>query len=448
MDIINYLRETSISIVGSDVSLGRLIVVIISLILLLYAYRAFIRYIFKRYAEIRKISPESKRRIRTILRFVFITFSGLFLVWGLDWNVDFFPTRQYKFSLLNIFQVLFIIEIAWFTDWIASRVILPKYFKAIVADKNLNEQTKQKITNHRIRRSIQYTIACLAILFITNKTQFDFTLFSFPIGKDNSYVPLRLSNIVFGVLIVLLARIISWAITQFSLRSYYTSKKIAKGSQIAISQLINYVIFVIAIFSALQVMGFQITILIGGLAALLVGVGLGLQQTFNDLMSGIIILFERSVEVGDVIEINEMVGTVQHIGLRSSIVEGRDNISIIVPNSKLVVENVINWSHTDDKIRFSITVGVDYKSDPEEVRNILLEIGEQNPYILNFPKPIVRLTNFGDFALNFEFLFWSRNYLIIEDVKSDLRFEISAAFKKSNITIPFPQQDVWLRNVQ
>jgi len=214
------------------------------------------------------------------------------------------------------------------------------------------------------------------------------------------------------------------------------------GSQYAINQLLKYFIYTIAIIVVLQNLGLQMTLILGGAAALLVGVGLGLQQTFNDFFSGIVLLFERSVEVGDVLQVGAEIGTVRNIGLRASQIEGRNNKIIIVPNSKLVNDNVVNWSSNDDKVRFHLDVGVSYESDAEEVKSLLVQAAKDNPYILNYPGPFVRLTTFADYSLNFELIFWSRNFIVIEDIKSDLRISIHKIFKEHNIEIPFPKQDI------
>ena len=176
------------------------------------------------------------------------------------------------------------------------------------------------------------------------------------------------------------------------------------------------------------------------------GVGLGLQQTFNDLTSGIILLFERSIEVGTVVDLGGTIGIVRKIGLRTSQVETRDNIIIIVPNSKLIVDQVVNWSHFDDKARFNVLVGVAYGSDTEKVKDLLLQVAKENAFVLDHPSPSVFFEGFGDSSLNFKLHFWSRNFMFIERVKSDIRFEIDRVFRVNEVTIPFPQRDLWFKN--
>jgi small-conductance mechanosensitive channel len=174
-------------------------------------------------------------------------------------------------------------------------------------------------------------------------------------------------------------------------------------------------------------------------------VGLGLQETFKDLFSGVILLFERRAEVGDVVEVDGLIGTVKRIGVRTSLVETRDNIVVIVPNSRLIVQHFVNWSHNDNKARFYIQVGVAYGSDTELVRQLLLDIARSNAEVIRHPAPFVRFVDFGNSSLDFQLHFWSHEFIRIEDVKSDMRFKIDQAFRENGVTIPFPQRDVWMK---
>jgi Small-conductance mechanosensitive channel len=205
------------------------------------------------------------------------------------------------------------------------------------------------------------------------------------------------------------------------------------------------VLYIFALFIAVENLGMKMTVIWGGAAALLVGVGLGLQQTFNDFFSGILLLFERSVQVGDVVNLDGMIATVKRIGLRTSLLETRESVSIIVPNSKLVTNNVINWSYYDQKARFWITVGVAYGSDTELVKKLLIESAKRQEAVLAYPKPLVRFVDFADSSLNFELHFWTTRFMYIEDLKSDIRFEVDKVFRANDIQIPFPQRDVWMR---
>ena len=212
--------------------------------------------------------------------------------------------------------------------------------------------------------------------------------------------------------------------------------------------LVKYFAWVIAIGFILETIGVKLTLLIASSAALMVGLGLGLQQTFNDVVSGIILLMERSVNIGDVMEVDGLVGKVVEMHLRTSRIQTRDGIFIIVPNHKFINEKVTNWSHNALAIRFSIKVGVSYKSDVERVKEVLYGCATSHPEVIidnNTIKPIVRLIDFGESSIDFEVLFWSKNIFYIENTRSELRFMIRRKFQETGIEIPFPQRDLHIK---
>ena len=349
-----------------------------------------------------------------------------------------------RYSLLII--GLIILVGAWLTEWFLNNIIINKYQKDLASDdtefKDL-ESTDQ--ARNSITKLVQYVVICLALIAIIKNFNLDFELFPYTINKEEEIF--RPSKILVIILVFLAAQIIVWLITQVVLFGFYQRKRIDKGSRFAINQLIKYVIYFIAAIVAIQSLGINMTLLLGGAAALLVGVGLGLQQTFNDFFSGLVLLFERTVSVGDILEVGGVVGTVKRIGLRSSIIETRANVSIVIPNSKLVNDNVNNWTHFVDYGRFSVEVGVAYGSDTSKVKKLLLKSVNDHPLILNYPTPFVRFESFGDSALLFTIYFFSNRFMIIEDVRSDVRFNIDKLFRENNINIPFPQRDLWVKNV-
>ncbi len=178
----------------------------------------------------------------------------------------------------------------------------------------------------------------------------------------------------------------------------------------------------------------------------MVGIGLGLQDSFRDLISGIIILVEGTVEVGDVLEVDGIVARVSNIGLRTSKLETRDRVSILVPNSSLVVNKVTNWTHDDQPTRFHIKVGVAYGSDLDLVTKLLIKSAASHHLVLDNPAPDVQFKSFGDSSLDFELLFYTKEFLRIEFLKSDIRYNVDKNFRENNVQIPFPQRDVWFRN--
>lgn len=229
------------------------------------------------------------------------------------------------------------------------------------------------------------------------------------------------------------------------LKAAQKANKLTIGQQYAYSQLAKYFISVLAIVLVLESLKQDVTILLAGSAALLVGIGLGLQQLFNDLVSGFFLLFEGTVRVGDIIEVDGMVSRVQEIGMRTSKVKNRDGISVVIPNSKIVSNSVINWTTDSSITRFTVSVGVAYGSDVQKVREILVGCANRHDEVVPSPKPICRFVEFANSSLNFDLLFWSKNRFRIEDVKSDIRFMINEEFSKNGIRIPFPQQDIHIK---
>ena len=245
--------------------------------------------------------------------------------------------------------------------------------------------------------------------------------------------------------IILLTKIVLWIIKTALFRKS-KSEKIDEGNTYALLQIIKYVVWVAAIGFILETIGIKVTILIAGSAALMVGVGLGLQQTFNDIISGIILLSERSIKVGDILEIDGDVVKIQQIGLRTSKGSNRDEISIIIPNSLITTNKVINWSHQSKKTRFNINVGVAYGSDVDLVIKVLKESALEHADISDKSLIEIRFADFGNSSLDFQVLFYSQNIFRIEKVKSEIRNIINRKFIENNITIPFPQRDLHIKS--
>ncbi len=243
------------------------------------------------------------------------------------------------------------------------------------------------------------------------------------------------------VIILIVTRAITMAMRSIFLNRIKHEKNIDYGN-FNIYKLVNYVIWILAVFIVLELIGVQLTIVLAGSAALLVGVGIGMQQIFNDSISGFFLLFERSLKINDVVEIDGIVGRVQDIGIRTSRIVTYDNIEMIVPNSKLVSATVINWSSNDHKTRFFLKVGVAYGSDVALVKKLLIEVAGAHSLILKNPPPIVLFSDFGDSSLNFELGFWTKKTFEHKIILSDLRFAIDKKFREHDVTIPFPQRDI------
>ncbi|MBT7825047.1 MAG: mechanosensitive ion channel [Bacteroidetes bacterium] len=256
---------------------------------------------------------------------------------------------------------------------------------------------------------------------------------------------IKVFSLVAIVVIFLLTKLTLWLIKKALFRKR-KKELVDEGNALALFQLIRYLIWVVSIGIILHVIGLKLTVLIAGSAALLVGVGLGLQQTFNDVISGIILLSERSIKVGDILEIDSDIVKIQSIGLRTSKGLNRDEISIIIPNSLITTNKVINWSHQSKHTRFKINIGVAYGSDVDLVIKVLKESALEHNEISDKRMVDVRFLDFGDSSLDFQLLFYSTNIFRIEKVKSEIRRIISKKLMENRITIPFPQLDLHLKS--
>jgi small-conductance mechanosensitive channel len=256
---------------------------------------------------------------------------------------------------------------------------------------------------------------------------------------------IRAYTLILVILIPILTKLLLFAIKKVLFRIYKTENQDI-GNTYALYQIIEYIIWVVAIGLIFETIGIKLTLLLAGSAALLVGIGLGLQQTFNDIVSGIILLTERSIKVGDILEIDHDIVKIEKIGLRTSNCSNRDEISIIIPNSLITTNKVINWSHQTQQTRFKIDIGVAYGSEINLVIKILIESAKEHPAVSKLRNIEARLNDFGNSSIDMQLLFYSTDIFRIEKIKSDIRQTINQKFAQNNITIPFPQMDLHLKS--
>jgi small-conductance mechanosensitive channel len=222
--------------------------------------------------------------------------------------------------------------------------------------------------------------------------------------------------------------------------------KVEIGLSQAIGGIVKYSILVIGFTVVVHSVGIDMSALGFIAGALTVGIGFGLQNITNNFVSGIIILFERPIKIGDRIEVGEIKGRVVDISARATTVTTNDNISVIIPNSEFISSKVINWSHSDLKTRFNFKVGVSYKEDPQKIKEILLGVAKENIGILAQPAPDVLLLDFGDSSIDFTLRVWTTLYVHNPlALKSQLFYEIHKRFKEENVEIPFPQRDLHIK---
>lgn len=219
------------------------------------------------------------------------------------------------------------------------------------------------------------------------------------------------------------------------------------GSRQMISTLFHYTFIVVGLMIIIQAAGIPLTTLNVMAGALGIGVGLGLQEVFKNFVSGLVILFERPIKIGDRVMVGEVDGSIVEIRARSTTVLTNDNIAIIVPNSSFIVDNVINWTYNDPRIRFHIPIGVSYGSNPDEVEKALLAAAADVDEVLEEPPARVWFREFGDSSLNFELLAWTSRLLHSPgDFRSKLNFAVHRRLHEAGITIPFPQRDLHVKS--
>lgn len=215
-----------------------------------------------------------------------------------------------------------------------------------------------------------------------------------------------------------------------------------KKKFIMVFSYIKWVVYTVIFLLTLQSVGVNVTAVLAASAALLIGVGLALQTFFQDIISGIFIIIDRSIQVDDIIEIDGKIGKVEEIKLRTTRAVTIDNKVLIIPNHLYLTKSLYNWTQNGTETRESIEVGVAYGSDVKLVKKLLLQVANEHPAILPNPEPIVVFTDFGDSSLKFKLIFTLKESFMALIPQSDLRFRVDELFREHNITIPFPQRDI------
>ena len=259
------------------------------------------------------------------------------------------------------------------------------------------------------------------------------------------------SNFSFSVsslLLILLVFLATKYLLRFSNRLIFNRlEKDAQYKFKSIFTFFNYFIYVVVILITFDNIGIDVTAIFAASAALLVGVGLALQTFIQDIISGIFIIADQAVHVGDIIEVEGQVGKVENITLRTTRAVTVDNKVLIIPNHKFLTSILYNWTENGVLTREYITVGVSYASDVKEVQRLLIEVAQAHKDVLRHPLPTVLFEDFGENALQFQLYFSINNSFKARKVKSDIRFAVHASFRENNIEIPFPQRTLWLNQV-
>lgn len=258
---------------------------------------------------------------------------------------------------------------------------------------------------------------------------------------------ITLWTLVYFLILLVVLFYVAGKLRHWLVKRVLVKTSLDEGARQAIGSITRYLTLLIGLLIALQTVGIDLTTLNVLAGAVGIGVGFGLQNVASNFISGLIILIERPIKVGDRIEVGEVDGDVIEIGARSTTVRTNDNIAIIVPNSKFITDNVTNWNYTGPRVRFHVPVGVAYGSDVRKVEQLLLEVARENPDALTDPQPKVWFRGFGESSLDFELLAWNTNLLHRKgQFISDLNFAVYEKLNQHGIEIPYPQRDLHIRS--
>lgn len=341
---------------------------------------------------------------------------------------------------ISITGYLLLFLVFTFSFLVFTNRLLTRILKEVIGEKKI---PKNVISG--LRRWVIVVVFLIIISGVLNFTDHSFPFFSV------SLFTIQKVQITIGKILQAFFIAFTVHVSIITIEFFYSDRIIKKGIDLGkghtVFQIVKYFTWVVTIVLLLSSIGLSVNVLLAGSAALFVGLGFGMQSLFNDFVSGLIILFEGTITVNDIVEIeNGIVGKVQEIGLRTSKLLTRDNIITIIPNNNFVGKNVINWSYNERKTRFKVDVGVSYGSDVRLVEKILIECASEHRKIDESPHPFVYFNDFGESSLDFSLFFWIDDSFWVEKVRSDLRFAINAKFKENRIEIPFPQRDLHIRS--
>ncbi len=302
----------------------------------------------------------------------------------------------------------------------------------------MQDKLKDKIDNENdsVHEVLQETSVGQAI---HDFLEFNILDFTYGTGENAHQIVLKMKYLLLVILVMI--------VTTFILRwtKKLVTRRLPKEDKVKFNTVFSFtrwIIYLIVILVVLDAIGFNVTAVFAASAALLIGVGLALQTLFQDIISGIFILIDRSVQVGDIIELEGKIGRVEEIKLRTTRAVTIDNKVLIIPNHQYLTNSLYNWTQNGKTTRESVSVGVAYGSDVNLVKSLLLQAAKSHEMVLKHPAPIVLFENFGDSALEFRLIFTLNDSFIGVIPKSDIRFEIDKLFREHNITIPFPQRDI------
>jgi small-conductance mechanosensitive channel len=270
-----------------------------------------------------------------------------------------------------------------------------------------------------------------------------------PLAWNAPLPAIKLSLVQIFLLVALLIAVFwfSSGTKRFLFNRLLVQSGLDRSLQYAIAQVVSNIVLVVGIVIVLENTGIHLAALAVFAGAVGVGVGFGLQNIASNFISGLVILAERPITIGDRVEVAGIAGQVEHIRARSTVIRTNDNIMMIVPNTKFIDSPVTNWTYGDQRVRFRIPVGVAYGSDVNKVREALIAVAHENPHTLKEPAPSVFLEQFGENSIDFKLVVWSSEMSARPSrYRSDLNFAIAGKFREAGIEFPFPQRDLHIRD--
>lgn len=262
--------------------------------------------------------------------------------------------------------------------------------------------------------------------------------YDFKFGGD---VHIRVKHLLIVVLVFIVTTYILKGIKRIATRKLPSNDKVKFRT---VFSFVKYFVYIVVCLITFDNMGINVTAILAASTALLVGVGLALRTFFQDIISGVFILIDQTVHVGDILEIDGKIGKVTDIKLRTTRAVTLDNKVVIIPNHKYLTSSLYNWTENGETTRENVTVGVAYGSDLELVKELLINVALQNKKVIKEPAPLVLFTDFGDSALQFKLIFTLCDSFEAVLVQSDIRFEIDKVFREHQIKIPFPQREIYM----
>ncbi len=359
-----------------------------------------------------------------------------------------FKLGPYDVCLWNLIFLAIIITVS-----IGIRRAIHKALKRLLINQNISVEGRRTTLLRLLSQSV-YILTAYGFVYsfsfnnkdVSFEKFLDFTL------VHNKYLTLSFSHIIGIAIVFFLAKVILNFVKLYITRNLKSRADLDASAQFVYVQIAKYVIYIFAIIICLQILQVDLTALLVGSTAVLVGLGLGLQDVFKDMFSGFVLLFEGNVRIGDIVEIyntgdnEQVVAKIIKINVRTTQIETRNGNVLIIPNNKLTQEYVENWSHGSSLSRFIIEVTVSYGTNTELVKDLLKTAALGHPKVNKDNEVFIRMKNFGDNGLEMELIFWAEQSWDANNFKSDIRFEIDRLFREYKITIPFPQRDVRIDN--